>query len=128
MIFGPSSPRINELKNAINKQIPYEIFPNSVINVTANHFFTQQLHFIINRNLWGIFHLGSTDLIHHNDFVKQLTDGLGFKKKPILKHVYASNKDRYIAVLPKYNKLPKHLSYNCTEVVKNSCKKNTNKK
>jgi dTDP-4-dehydrorhamnose reductase len=122
MVFGAASPRIQELKTAIRTQLPYEIFPNSVINVASDYFVTQQLHYIINRNRWGIFHLGSKDLIHHDEFITQLVAGLQFKQKPIYKHVFASNTDRYIAVLPKYNSLPKHLSYTTTEVLQDTLK------
>ena len=119
MVFGPGAPRLLELKKAIVNQIPYEIFPNSVINVAAAYFVTQQLHYIINRDLWGIFHLGSNDLIHHDEFIAQLVDGLKLSKNPCYTHVYASNIDRYIAVLPKYNKLPKYLQYTSQAVLKN---------
>lgn len=123
MVFGTNSPRLFELKNAIEKKKPYEIFPNTVINLTTDYFVTQQLHYIINRNLWGIFHLGSTDLIHHDEFIFQLVDGLHVKEKPIYKHVYASNHDRYIVALPKDNTLPKHLSYRCEEVLAETLRK-----
>jgi dTDP-4-dehydrorhamnose reductase len=123
MVFGANSPRLFELKNAIENKKPYEIFPNTVINLTTDYFVTQQLHYIINRNLWGIFHLGSTDLIHHDEFIFQLVDGLHVKEKPIYKHVYASNHDRYIVALPKDNTLPKHLSYRCEEVLAETLRK-----
>lgn len=119
MVFGAGAPRLLKLKKAIANQTPYEIFPNSVINVAAAYFVTQQLHYIINRNLWGIFHLGSNDLIHHDEFISQLVDGLKLSKKPCYTHVYASNIDRYIAVLPKYNKLPKYLRYTSQTVLQN---------
>ena len=119
MVFGPGAPRLLKLKKAIANKIPYEIFPNSVINVAAAYFVTQQLHYIINRDLWGIFHLGSNDLIHHDEFIAQLVDGLKLSKNPCYTHVYASNIDRYIAVLPKYNKLPKYLQYTSQAVLKN---------
>ena len=119
MVFGAGAPRLLELKKAIANQIPYEIFPNSVINVAAAYFVTQQLHYIINRDLWGIFHLGSNDLIHHDEFIAQLVDGLKLSKNPCYTHVYASNIDRYIAVLPKYNKLPKYLQYTSQAVLQN---------
>ena len=119
MVFGTGAPRLLELKKAIANQIPYEIFPNSVINVAAAYFVTQQLHYIINRDLGGIFHLGSNDLIHHDEFIAQLVEGLKLSKKPCYTHVYASNIDRYIAVLPKYNKLPKYLQYTSQAVLQN---------
>ena len=119
MVFGSNSPRLQELKTAVHTQEPYEIFPNSVINVASDYFVTQQLHYIINRDLWGIFHLGSNDLIHHDEFIAQLVEGLKLPKKPFYTHVYASNIDRYIAVLPKYNSLPKHLRYTSEAVLQN---------
>ena len=119
MVFGSNSPRLQELKTAVHTQEPYEIFPNSVINVASDYFVTQQLHYIINRDLWGIFHLGSNDLIHHDEFIAQLVKGLKLPKKPFYTHVYASNIDRYIAVLPKYNSLPKHLRYTSEAVLQN---------
>ena len=120
MVFGANTPRILELKNAIEEQIPYEIFPNTVMNLTTDYFVTQQLHYIINQNLWGIFHLGSTDLIHHDDFIFQLVNGLHVNSKPIYKQVYASNNDRLIVALPRHNKLPEHLRFQCDDVLHNS--------
>ena len=123
MVFGINTPRIMELKKAIEEQTPYEIFPNTVINLTTDYFVTQQLHYIINRNLWGIFHLGSSDLIHHDEFIFQLVDGLHLKTKPVYKHVYASNHDRYIVALPRDNSLPEHLRFCCDDVLQNTLQK-----
>lgn len=122
MVFGSASPRLQEIKACIKTQKTYEIFPNTVINVAADYFITQQLHYIINRNLWGIFHLGSTDLIHHDEFIAEIVGEIDSKSQLKYKHVYASNIDRYIAVLPKYNKLPKHLNYTTKDVVKETLK------
>ena len=120
MVFGANTPRVLKLKNAIEEQIPYEIFPNTVMNLTTDDFVTQQLHYIVNRNLWGIFHLGSIDLIHHDEFVFQLVDGFRLNRKPIYKRVYTSNNDRYIVALPRDNKLPEHLRFQCDAVLQNS--------
>ncbi|MGB0280490.1 MAG: sugar nucleotide-binding protein [Flavobacteriaceae bacterium] len=128
MVFGSNSPRLQELKTAIHTQEPYEIFPNSVINVASDYFVTQQLHYIINRNRWGIFHLGSNDLVHHDAFVHQLVEGLQPTKKPVYKHVFASNQDRYIAVLPKYNTLPNHLAHTTEQVLADTLRTTTPKK
>ena len=39
-----------------------------------NHYdkLTQQIHYLINRNKTGIYHLGSNDLTHHEDFIKEM--------------------------------------------------------
>jgi len=36
---------------------------------------------------------------------------------PIFKRVYTTNEDRYLAALPKDNKLPKNLLVSCQEVI-----------
>lgn len=108
MVFGTNCPRIQELKSHIANKTAVEVFPNLVMNVTLDHKFTQQIHYIINRKKHGIFHLGSTDLVHHDDYISELLEILSSEKVK-LKQVYTTNEERYLAVLPKYNKLPKHL-------------------
>jgi dTDP-4-dehydrorhamnose reductase len=108
MVFGSHSPRINELYVSLKLNEPIELFPNLIMNVTTEKKVTQQLHYIINRNKFGIFHLGSKDLVHHDDFIKDLVTKMG-AHNPKFKHVYTTNDERYLAVLPKENTLPKHL-------------------
>jgi dTDP-4-dehydrorhamnose reductase len=109
MVFGSQSPRILEITNHIQENTPVEIFPNLIINVATDSKITQQIHYIINRNKHGIFHLGSTDLIHHDDFIKDVVNTLQLQSKVVYKRVYTTNDERYLAILPKYNTLPKHL-------------------
>lgn len=109
MVFGAQSPRVLELLQFSKEQLSIEVFPNLIMNVTTDSKVTQQIHYIINRNKSGIFHLGSSDLVHHDDFIKEIISALEVKATPTYKRVYTTNDDRYLAVLPKYNKLPKHL-------------------
>ncbi len=116
MVFGANCPRIKEMKALIQNKEAIEIFPNLIMNVTLDKKVTQQVHYIINRNKYGVFHLGSTDLVHHDEFIREIVRFL--TKDPFsLKHVYTTNEDRYLAVLPKYNKLPKHLQITSQSVL-----------
>ncbi|RSK38549.1 NAD-dependent epimerase/dehydratase family protein [Mangrovimonas spongiae] len=117
MVFGAQSPRILEIKQQLTDNESIEIFPNLVINVTSDKKVTQQIHYIINRNKTGIYHLGSDDLVHHNDFIKDVVKSLG-NYHPTYKQVYTTNDDRFLAVLPKDNKLPKHLATESKDVLK----------
>lgn len=119
MIFGAHSPRILEIRRQLKEKEAIEVFSNVVINATTEAKVTQQLHYIINRGRQGVFHLGSNDLVHHNDLVQDICEVLG-EKKPLLKNVYDSNFDRFLAVLPKDNLLPKNLQISIQEVVKGS--------
>ncbi|WP_341215748.1 sugar nucleotide-binding protein [uncultured Wocania sp.] len=108
MVFGNQSPRILEFINHIKEKTPIEVFPNLIMNVTTDTKVTQQIHYVINRNKSGVFHLGSNDLVHHDEFIKDIINTLNLPKA-IYKQVYTTNDDRYLAVLPKYNLLPKNL-------------------
>jgi len=116
MVFGAFSPRIEEIKLQLKEKLSIEVFPNLVMNVTSDNKLTQQIHYIINRNKYGIFHLGSIDLVHHDEFISNIVTSLG-NYKPIYKHVYTTNDERYLAVLSKENKLPKHLQIKSNQIL-----------
>ncbi|MRI00288.1 sugar nucleotide-binding protein [Kriegella sp. EG-1] len=116
MVFGNGSPRIKEMKRYILENEPLEVFPNLIMNVTNDDKLTQQIHYLINRNKRGVFHLGSKDLVHHEDFIKEIVDRIG-NFNPIYKRVFTTNEERYLAVLPKDNKLPKNLQISSQEII-----------
>ena len=103
----------SEILEHVKSNEAIEVFPNLIMNVTTDSKITQQIHYIINRNKNGVFHLGSTDLVHHDDFIKEIINTLKLENKAIFKRVYTTNDDRYLAVLPKYNVLPKNLNLLC---------------
>lgn len=119
MVFGQGSPRVEEIKMQLKEKLPIEVFPNLIINVTTDYKLSQQIHYIINRNKSGVFHLGSTDLIHHDEFIKEIVSALVYYN-PVYKQVYTTNDDRYLAVLPKDNVLPKNLQIQSKDVLKMS--------
>ncbi|MGB5435254.1 MAG: sugar nucleotide-binding protein [Maribacter sp.] len=116
MVFGNSSPRIKRIKKHIWNNEPIEVFPNLIMNVTHDDKLTQQIHYLINQDKSGIFHLGSNDLVHHEDFIKEIVTQIG-NLSPIYKRVYTTNDDRYLAVLAKSNKLPKNLQTTYQEII-----------
>tara|TARA_R110001583_G_scaffold58958_8_gene175465 strand:+ start:12811 stop:13638 length:828 start_codon:yes stop_codon:yes gene_type:complete len=116
MVFGNSSPRIRDMKKAIINNEPVDVFPNLILNVTNDDKLSQQIHYLINRDKTGIYHLGSNDLTHHEDFIKEILERVG-NFNPILKRVYTTNEDRYLAVLPKTNKLPKNLQFTYQNII-----------
>ncbi|WP_456438416.1 sugar nucleotide-binding protein [Psychroserpens sp.] len=117
MVLGAQSPRIKEIKQHLTDKTAIEIFPNIIMNVTTDTKVTQQIHYMINRNKSGVFHLGSTDLVHHDEYIKDIVNKMTSKNGVLYKHVYTTNEDRYLAVLPKFNKLPKHLQVTSQEVL-----------
>ncbi|MGM0634808.1 MAG: sugar nucleotide-binding protein [Bacteroidota bacterium] len=121
MVFGYQSPRLKELQFLYELDSPIEVFPNVVINATSHQKLTQQVHFIINQHYAGIFHLGSNDLVHHSELIEKICSDLNYENV-VYKRIYHSNNDRFIAVLPKQNKLPKNYQISIDEVINNSIK------
>lgn len=119
MVFGANSPRVQEIQQLISLNEAIEVFPNVVINATSYQKFTQQIHYLINQEKKGIFHLGSNDLVHHQDLIQDICKQLKIEN-PIFKRAYSSNEDRFLAVLPKDKLLPNNLQTSIQEIVE-SC-------
>ena len=116
MIFGMNAPRTLEIDNAIKQKQAIEVFPNTIINVNSDIRLSQQIHYLINHKKTGIYHLGSTDLISHFDFIKTLVEKR-HHQTGIYKQVFSSNTMRYLATLPKENKLPHHIQPSYTDIL-----------
>lgn len=116
MVFGNGSPRVKEMKAHIANNEPIEVFPNLVINVTHDHKLTQQIHYLVSKSKTGIYHLGSNDLVHHEEFIQEILKRVG-TFNPLFKRVYTTNEERYLAVLPKENKLPKNYQTTYEEII-----------
>jgi len=120
MIFGKQAPRVVAFDEALQQGESVEVFPNTIINVNSDIRLSQQIHYMINQKKTGVYHLGSSDLISHNEFV-QLLMAQRHSKLGRFKQVFTSNQMRYLAVLPKENKLPNHLQLSYTDVLNDCC-------
>lgn len=120
MVFGKTSPRLKEILSLYDLNEPIDVFPNVIINATTVNKFCQQVHYIINQELKGVFHLGSSDLVHHKDLISDICE-INDIQNPVFRNNYQSNQDRYLALLPKHNKLPKNYRIYIEDVVED-CK------
>lgn len=127
MVFGINAPRTQEIDTAIKERTAIEVFPNTIINVNSDVRLSQQIHYLINHKKTGIYHLGSTDLISHFDFIKTLVEKR-HNTTGIYKQVFSSNTIRYLATLPKENKLPHHIQPSYTDILEDQCLPNYKKK
>lgn len=105
MVFGQGAPRIKEIRQAIIEKTAIEVFPNLIVNVNTIDKLCTQLLYLINQNAHGIYHLGSEDLVPHEEFIQELVRKLRLGN-PVYKRIYTTNEDRYLAVLAKENPLP----------------------
>lgn len=108
MIFGQNSPRVQKLDRKMHTKDFIEVFPNTVINANSILFLRRQVHYMINQQLSGIYHLGCPTLMTHQELIEKIV-ARRHHHKPKIMQVYTSNALRYLALLPKKNKLPDHL-------------------
>ncbi len=115
-VLGVNAPLLLQLRQACKHQATFEVFPNLIISVTTADKIAQQVHYIINQSLEGIFHLASDDMVHHEDLFTEICEKMG-GKMPIFKKVFRRNDDNYLAILPKFNKLPEAYRISVSEVI-----------
>ena len=116
LVLGPYAPEIIHLREAIKSKANFEVFPNLIISVTTANKIAQQIHYIINKEKTGIFHLASEDVIHHEDLFIEICEK-AHGKSPVFQQVYTRNEDSYHAILPKDNRLPKNYRITVQEVI-----------
>jgi dTDP-4-dehydrorhamnose reductase len=116
LVLGVNAPELIRLKMAIKHKATFEVFEDLVINVTTDTHFPRHLHYLINQKKSGIFHSGSTDLVHHSDLFEEITEKLG-EQIPVFKRSYASNTDRFLAVLPAESFDVSEYSFTVTDVI-----------
>lgn len=116
LVLGVNSPRIIQLKEAAKNKAEFEVYPNLIISATTANKIAQQIHYIINKNLKGIYHLTSNDMIHHLELFEDISNKLDLNNV-VFKNIYNSNKDKYLAILSKHNKLPKNYQITISEII-----------
>lgn len=116
LVLGVNSPEMIHLREAIKYTASFEVFPKMIISATTDNKVAQQLHYIINQELTGTFHLASTDMVHHDDLFKELAAKTG-GHFPVFKKVFTSNQDVYQAILPKEHLLPEAYRISIAEVI-----------
>jgi dTDP-4-dehydrorhamnose reductase len=116
MVLGVNSPRVNHLRYCNLHNESFEVFPNLIISLTTENKIAQQIHFLINKDLTGIYHLASNDMIHHDELFNEIAEKLDLRNM-VFKNVYNSNEDKYLAILPKKTKLPKNYRITVSEVI-----------
>jgi len=119
MVLGINSPLITQLRQAMKHHAAFEVYPNRIVSATTNEKIAQQVHYIINQDLINIFHLASSDMMHHDELFREIASKLG-DELPVFKNVFNSNEDEYQAILPKQNNLPDAYGISIADIIESS--------
>lgn len=116
MLWGKSSPRFSELVNNLKNENEIEAYSNLYKNSNTDVMLAKQIHYIIDNELKGVFHLGSMDIVKHIDFINKLIDRLGYKDPKIMINTLPQ-KEYYLGVLSKREELPTSLQITNDDVI-----------
>ncbi len=119
LVLGINAPLILQLREAMKHKAAFEVFPKRIISATTAEKIAQQVHYIINKDLIDIYHLSSSDVVHHDDIFRDIAIKIG-ANFPIFKKVFNSNEDEFQAILPKENLLPEPYRITIAEIIESS--------
>ncbi|MEH7336379.1 sugar nucleotide-binding protein, partial [Neobacillus drentensis] len=87
-IWGKDSPRWNLIKESIKNNKVIDVYSNLICNNLLDVLLAKQLRFMIENNLKGIFHLGSTDMMTQVEFFEQIIGKLASNKNILRYSLY----------------------------------------
>ncbi|MDU5082854.1 sugar nucleotide-binding protein [uncultured Tissierella sp.] len=104
MIWGKDSPRLNSLVTSLKNNEKVDVYTNLYLNNNTDEMLAKQIYYIIENDLEGIFHLGSSEVINHYEFIKKVIVKLGYKDTKFNEETLPGEK-YYLAVLPTIKEL-----------------------
>ncbi len=113
-IWGKNCPRILKLIEDTRNNIPIVTYPNLFVNFTTDIQIADWLKYIIEENLWGIFHIGTKDTYDYMNFQLEISRIFGLQ--PVFEKQLVTQ--RYFqAVLPGRKEIPESLQMKITDVL-----------
>jgi len=92
-IWGKDSPRWNNIKDSIENNKEIEVYSNLVCNNLLDVSLAKQLRFMIEKELKGIFHLGSVDKMTQGQFYERILSQLGRDKSLLRDRLYEDKEE-----------------------------------
>lgn len=116
MIWGKNSPRLNALLTSISNNEKVDVYTNLYFNNNTDVMLAKQIHYIIENDLKGIFHLGSYEVINYYEFIKRIVTNFGYNHTEF-NEIELPTEKNYLAVLPTVEDLPKELNFSNDDVI-----------
>ena len=121
-IWGRDCPRMQKLIDDTNSNIPIVTYPNYYVNFTTNIQIAKWIEYIINRNLRGLFHIGTKDTYDYMQFQIELSRVLRLNE-PVFQKELVPQKC-FQAVLPGRKEIPESFQMKVEDVLEYLAKVN----
>lgn len=116
MMWGRGYARPEIFMEKVRKNEEIEIYENLYLTNNTDSFLSKEVHYIIDNNLKGIFHLASNDIVNYCEFLSCLFERLGYHDAKI-KKVPLPGEKYYMALLSNRSDLPKEFQITNKNIV-----------
>ena len=114
-VWSVDCPRVQQLKLHSRNKEPYRTYPNYRINVTLAKQIGNYAKYILDNNLHGIFHVGTTDTVNYFSFEKMVCEAL--KIDPPQFVAETGGDEASFAILPTRKEIPNNLQMTVSDVL-----------
>lgn len=113
-VWSADCPRVQQLKLHRQNKEPYFTYPDYIINVTPAKQIGNYAKYVLDNNLHGIFHVGTTDTISYFTFEKMVCEALNIQLPQFIAET--DGKESYFAVLPTRTEIPDDLQMTVSDI------------
>lgn len=115
-VWGKECPRIKRLRDFSASSEPMITYPNDKVNISLADQVGKYALYVLEHNLSGIFHVGTTDTVDYFEFEKTVCKALDIKE-PNFKAGAVIKDAVYQAVLPAREEIPETLQMTVQDVL-----------
>lgn len=114
-VWSADCPRVQQLKLHSRNKEPHRTYPNYRINVTFAKQIGNYAKYVLDNNLCGIFHVGTTDTVNYFSFEKMVCETL--KIAPPQFVAETGDDEVSFAILPTRKEIPNDLQMTVSDVL-----------
>jgi len=117
-IWGKNSPRWNSIKRSIENNEEIKVYSNFICNNLLDVQLAKQMRYIMEKDLKGIFHLGSTDLMTQAQFYDRILSKLNSDMNILDCHLFLEKEEMsYFCLKSIRNDIPTELRSTNDEII-----------
>lgn len=114
-VWSADCPRVRQLESHSRNGELHNTYPDYMINVTLAKQIGEYAKYVLEHNLHGIFHVGSTDMVNYTAFEKMVCEALKIKQPQFIEETAAGKV--FLAILPAREEIPDSLQLTVADVL-----------
>ncbi len=114
-VWSVDCPRVQQLELHSRNGEPHHTYPDYMINVTLAKQIGDYAKYVLDHNLHGIFHVGTTDIVNYFSFEKMVCETLKIKLPQFVTET--AEEKVFFTVLPSRTEIPDDLQMTVSDVL-----------